>query len=145
MSSRREAATSRRSAIPGAVRRAAVAIVSALAVIAFSEAFSESYMTHLEWTHPNPEQVESFRVLYAFSEAERAHPKSVDVGKPLQVDRFVWPIDVPAESTVWVAVVAVGRDEQVSEPTPWRRYDWRPGQGRLSLPGRPYLVTERAD
>lgn len=99
-------------------------------------------MTQLEWIHPNPSAVERFFVLYAFSPEEREKPTAIEAGKPLQVDRFVWGIDVPEKSSVWVAVVAEGVNGQRSPPSEWRRYDWRPGQGRLEVPGQPYLVQE---
>jgi hypothetical protein len=122
--------------------RGPTALLAMLIGVWVSAAGAEPYMTQLEWIHPDPETLAHFEVLFAFSAEERERPTALPVGKPLEVDRFVWPIQVPAESSVWVAVVAVGSDGQRSEPTEWRRYDWQPGQGPLDLPGRPYLVDE---
>jgi len=106
---------------------------------------AEPYLTQLEWIHPDPEAVVRFEILYATSAETRDQATAVPVGKPLEVDRFAHAVQVPARSTVWVAVVAVGPGGARSEPSAWRRIDWAPGQGPLGLPGQPYLVDESAD
>jgi len=125
-------------------RRTLATLLLLSCAMPFSAVRAESYLTQLEWIHPKPEQVASFRVLFALGPDDQARPTAIPVGKPLAVDRFVWPIDVPEHGSVWVAVVAVGHDGRESAPSEWRRYDWRPGQGPLGDPGRPYLVDESA-
>lgn len=105
-------------------------------------ASAEPLLTELAWTHPQPERLRGFSVLFAQNSAERANPKSIDVGLPGRSDRFAWSIVVPERSTVWVAVVAVSASGERSAPSEWRRYDWRPGQGPLGRPARPYLVSD---
>lgn len=124
------------------VRSGFVGLVAALLTVPFSAAMAEPFLTELEWIYPDPETLRGFRVLFALEPSEQANPKAVDVGKPARADRFVWSISVPERTSVWVAVAAVGANGEVGPPSPWRRYDWRPGQGPLATPARPYLVEQ---
>jgi hypothetical protein len=119
-----------------------LALLVAVVALPFAGATAEPFLTEVEWIHPHPDQLRGFAVLFALDPAERAHPKSIDVGKPAVADRFVWSISVPEQTSVWVAVVAVGPSGAQSPPSAWRRVDWRPGQGPLASPDRPYLVRE---
>lgn len=108
----------------------------------FSSAVAEPFVTQLEWIHPDPASVAHFEVLFAFSPEEQLSPAVVDVGLPISGDHFVWGLTVDDQTSLWVAVVAVGPDGERSSRSAWRRIDWRPGQGPLDPPGRPYLVDE---
>ena len=103
-------------------------------------ALAEPSVTQLAWQHPEPAAVEHFEILMAFSPEEKLNPAPIPVGKPLQGDHFAWGVTLDDQTSVWVAVVAVGKNGKRSSPTPWRRIDWQPGQAPLTAPGRPYLV-----
>lgn len=107
-----------------------------------SVVLAEPSVTQLPWQHPEPAQVARFEILMAFSPEEKLNPAKIPVGKPVQGDHFAWGVTLDDQTSVWVAVVAVGANGQVSEPTPWRRIDWQPGQAPLRPPGRPYLVDQ---
>ncbi|MDG2052045.1 MAG: hypothetical protein P8M78_17985 [Myxococcota bacterium] len=104
---------------------------------------AEAAVSQLAWRHPNPAQVDRFEILMAFSPEEKLNPAPVSVGKPVEGDHFAWGVTLDDQTSVWVAVVAVGLDGQVSSPSAWRRIDWQPGQAPLRPPGRPYLVDPR--
>jgi hypothetical protein len=127
---------------PPGVRGLAIGLATAILAVPISASTAEPFLTELEWIYPNPETLRGFRVLFALEPSEMDDPKAVDVGKPARADRFVWSISVPEKSSMWVAVVAVGPSGESGPPSPWRRYDWRPGQGPLATPARPYLVQE---
>ena len=101
---------------------------------------AEASVTLLSWSHPDPDSVSHFDLWMAFSPEEKLAPAQVPVGKPVQGDHFSWGVTLDDQTSVWVAVVAIGVDGQRSEPSEWRRIDWQPGQAPLKPPGRPYLV-----
>lgn len=130
---------------PSAPRRSlagSLALAAVVVALSGASASAEPFLTEVQWIHPEPDQLRGFAVLFALDPAEREHPKSIDVGKPARADRFVWSISVPEQTSVWIAVVAVGHGGEQSAPSAWRRVDWRPGHGPLGNPARPYLVQE---
>ena len=103
---------------------------------------AEASVTQLSWRHPDPETVSHFDLWMAFSPEEKLAPAQVPVGKPVEGDHYSWGVTLDDQTSVWVAVVAIGLDGQRSEPSEWRRIDWQPGQAPLKPPGRPYLVKK---
>lgn len=102
---------------------------------------TEPMLALLEWEHPFPSEVSYFRVHFSDSApADGTKGTALEVGLPGARGRYSWSLTIQPNKRTWVAVEAMGPTGLKSPLSEWRLYEWKPGGGKLGMPGQPVLV-----
>ena len=127
--------TSRRIAHPG---RVLVSICAVLLFLAASVVQAQERAHQITWSHAFPSDVRNFVVLISPEEGNASLAREVDVGKPTGTDvgaSSLYTALVGFSPNEFLAVAAVGHDEQMSLPSGW-------GAMPPTRPGQPNLIEK---
>ena len=127
--------TSRRIAHSG---RILVSICAVLLFLAASVVQAQERAHQITWSHASPSDVRNFVVLISPEEGNASLAREVDVGKPTGTDvgaSSLYTALVGFSPNEFLAVAAVGHDEQMSLPSGW-------GAMPPTRPGQPNLIGQ---
>ncbi|MEZ7979189.1 MAG: hypothetical protein QMC74_05795 [Myxococcota bacterium] len=127
--------TSRRIAHSG---RVLVSICAVLLFLAASVVQAQERAHQITWSHAFPSDVRNFVVLISPEEGNASLAREVDVGKPTGTDvgaSSLYTALVGFSPNEFLAVAAVGHDEQMSLPSGW-------GAMPPTRPGQPNLIGQ---